>query len=113
MKIDTTVEELEYFDFKSPYTGSNNIELRPIGYSYTYRKDNDNSDLKNAVLREGYNKVPYIGKLLLNISHKEILAVCKDTNVAFSINKPIQRIDMMAYLRRNDMEPVMRLDIKK
>jgi hypothetical protein len=109
MKIENNAEDVEYFNFKSPFTGTSNIDIHPIGMTYTYRKVNDNSDIKNEMIRNAYNKVPYIGALLLKISNTEMVGTCKDTNISFNINKPINRSDMLRYLKEKDMEPPMRL----
>jgi hypothetical protein len=106
MKINTEIDEVKYFNFKSPYSGSTNIELTPLGVSFTRRKNNNNEDIKNESGRKLYNSIPYIGNVLIQCINHEVIGTDLDLNKSFSINDPIRREDMRRFLKEKGIEPI-------
>ena len=109
-KIEERAEGIEYYNFKSPFSGTDNIDLKPLNVSFSLRKENDNSDLKDEKMKSMYDKIEYIGNVLIKLNHRDILGVCKDTGIAFSIEQPILRSDMLEFLKKRGIEPIMRLN---
>ena len=109
MKIEIGTGNMEYFDFKCPYCKSGDIDLRPLGKSYTYRKDNDNTDIVDPYIRKQLDNIPYIGNILLNSSKEELLLECNKCHISSYVNDQIQRKDMIKYLKKNNIEPVLNL----
>ena len=107
MKIEEQV--LEPFTFECEYCHSKEIDIKPLGQTYTYRKNNDNSDIKDEKIKKMYDKVKYIGNVLMESKIEDMLVTCKKCGTSFTPKKQIIRTELAAFLRKKGIEPIMKL----